>query len=126
MTILSIILLFKIAITSLAVAFPFLALPSKRLEAAIRIRTSNPLIYRLYGVAILALLIGYGFGVKQAEEGIFPSGVITMGLVSNSGAAFFLILSKSGKHNLFIGYFFGVIAIALFVAMIFPSAAVSR
>jgi hypothetical protein len=48
-----------------------------------------------------------------------------MGLVSNGGAAFFLLLSKSGKHNYFVGSFFGVIAATLIVAMLFPSTAIS-
>lgn len=124
MSLLSILLLVKISVTSLAVAFPFLALPGKKLENVTSVRASNALFFRLYGVAILALLVGYGFGIQQAENGIFPWGVIVMGLVSNGGAALFLLFSNSSKQNLFLGSFFGVIAIALMLAMFFPSVAV--
>jgi len=125
MSLLSVLFLVKILITSLTVAFPFIALPSHKLERVTNIRASNAQFFRLYGVAVLALLVGYGFGIQQAETGIFPWGVTVMGLVSNGGAAFILLSSKSGKHNLMLGSFFAAIATALMLAMLFPEVAVS-
>jgi len=72
MSLLSILLLIKILVTSITVAFPFIALPSHKLERVTNIRAPNSQLFRLYGVAILALLVGYGFGIQQAETGIFP------------------------------------------------------
>lgn len=40
---------------------------------------------RLYGLSTVALLMGYYSGVQDVAKGIFPAGILRMGLVSNGG-----------------------------------------
>jgi hypothetical protein len=121
---LALLLIIKISITTILVAFPFLIAPMDKLEAATRISAKTTLFFRLYGIAITALLVGYGFGIPTAESGEFPWGVVSMGFVSNAGAGFLLIrFSRRSPSGLWLGVFFVSIAIALAVSMCFPSLA---
>jgi len=124
---LSLLLLTKIAVTGLLVAAPFLFLPKTMLEKVTNTTAQTSALYRLYGVAIVALLVGYAFGIPSAEVGQFPWGVVTMGTVSNGGAALLLLaFSRGNKPNRFSAAFFGLVALGLVVAMILPSSAVQK
>lgn len=99
MSYLSLLLVIKISATALLVAMPFLFAPLAKLEATTGVSAKSAFFFRLYGVAIAALLVGYGFGIPVAESGQFPWGVVSMGLVSNAGASF-LLLRASKPHTI--------------------------
>ncbi len=124
---LSLLLIMKISVTGLLVAAPFMLLPRVMLEKSTNISTPTPLFFRLYGVAITALLIGYSFGIRAAEAGHFPWGVVCMGVVSNGGAAILLLAySRGNKVNQMLLVFFGLVALALVSAMFLPASALQK
>lgn len=124
MTWLSLLLIVKIGVTSVLVAAPFMLLPKSKLEKSTNITAPTAAFFRLYGIAITALLVGYAFGIPAAEAGRFPWGVTFMGTVSNCGAAIVLLTySKGSKPNRMLGAFFGLIALGLIAAMILPATA---
>lgn len=127
MTWLSLLLILKIGLTGLAVAAPFMLLPKSRLERWTTVATPTPVFFRLYGVAIMALLVGYAFGIPAAESGGFPWNVACMGTVSNGGAAILLLTySQGNKQNRMLAVFFGLIALGLITAMALPASALQR
>lgn len=127
MTWLSLLLITKISVTAVLVAVPFLFAPLAKLEAATGVNANGTVFFRLYGVAIAALLVGYGFGIPQAESGWFPMGVVFMGLASNVGAAVLLLrVSKPGSSGFRLGAFFALVAVALAVSMAAPAYALNK
>lgn len=127
MSYLALLLVTKISVTALLVALPFLVAPVAKLEATTRVSAKSTLFFRLYGVAIVALLVGYGFGIPAAESGQFPWGAVSMGLVSNAGAAFLLLrASKLSSSSFWLGTFFALVAVALVISMGAPSLALSK
>ncbi len=119
MTYLDLILMAKIAGTALFVGLPFLLVPAPRLVALLQIEGAEaamPLI-RLYGWAVIALLVGYSFGFSWVIGDIFPLGVVTMGLVSNAGASVLLVLTGAWRKALPMTVFLGLIATSLAFAM---------
>jgi hypothetical protein len=123
---LSLLLITKIGVTGLLVAAPFLLLPKSKLEKSTNITTPTSLFFRLYGVAITALLVGYAFGIPTAEDGRFPWGVVCMGTVSNGGAAILLLAYSQNKSNRVLATFFGLIALGLIAAMVLPAGAIQK
>jgi len=123
MTPLTILLMIKILVTAIMVALPFLLLPKAKLESAMAIEAQSPALFRLYGVAIAALLVGYAGGIWQVSQGVFPWGVLTMGLVSNAGAALTMVATGSAARNRFLTVFFTLITLGLIAAMVMPTAA---
>ena len=115
MTAIGLILAIKIAVTALLVAGPFLFMPEQRL-AAITGVTGNGTIFRLYGVAILALLTGYASGFWTIAEGRFPWGVVIMGIVSNGGAALVLFTSGGWRRTPAAAIFVAAVTLALVLA----------
>ena len=120
--------LFKIAVTLILLA-PLMLAPARRLSPAFALEAAHPLIFRLYGVAIAALLVGYGFGFMTAQNGIFPWGPVAMGIVSNAGAAIVLAArARSGAFSPSMGaaiVVFGGIGLALLLAALFPQWAIA-
>ena len=123
---LSLLLITKIGVTGLLVAAPFLLLPKSKLEKSTNITTPTSLFFRLYGVAITALLVGYAFGIPTAEDGRFPWGVVCMGTVSNGGAAILLLAYSQNKNNRVLAAFFGLIALGLIATMVLPASAIQK
>ncbi len=123
---LSLLLITKIGVTGLLVAAPFLLLPKSKLEKLTNITTPTSLLFRLYGVAITALLVGYAFGIPTAEDGRVPWGAVCMGTVSNGGAAILLLAYRQNKNNRVLAAFFGLIALGLIAAMVLPAGAVQK
>lgn len=127
MTYLDLILVAKIAGTALLVALPFLLVPAGRLTRVLQIEGAEaamPLI-RLYGWAVLALLVGYSFGFSWMTQGLFPIGVVTMGLVSNAGATILLVLTGAWRRAVSMTVFLGCIAAALCLSVAAPDWAMS-
>ncbi len=123
MTPLSILLIVKILVTAIMVALPFLLLQKAKLESATAIKAQSPALFRLYGVAILALLVGYAGGIWQVSQGVFPWGVLAMGLFSNAGAALTMLLTGTAARNRFLALFFTLITLGLIAAMLMPTGA---
>ena len=125
MTPLTILLIIKIGVTLVTVSIPFLVLPKAKIDNVLGVETNSPAIYRLYGVAITALLVGYSGGIHQIAQGIYPIGVIAMGLFSNAGAATALFATKLYKRTRFLFVFFAFIALGLLVAAFAPDWSIS-
>jgi hypothetical protein len=97
------------------------------LEATTGVSAKSTIFFRLYGVAIAALLVGYGFGIPAAENHQFPWGVVFMGLISNAGAAFLLLRSsKPISSGFWLGTFFALVAVALAISISTPDQALSK
>ncbi len=125
MTILTIVLIVKIGVTLFAVVLPFLVFSKEKLNQVLQMTAESPSLYRLYGVAVLALLVGYGSGVLQIAQDMYPSGVIAMGITSNAGAALVLFLTGAAKRNKSLTVFFTLIAVCLIGAFLNPEAAMT-
>lgn len=92
---LSALIFFKIAVTFVLVCLPFLLMTGSRLDQIAGVKAESNTFYRLYGIAILALLVGYATAFPLLQSGQFPWGVVIMGAISNGGAAFILFLGSS-------------------------------
>jgi len=125
MTYFTFLLLVKIVVTLPLIAMPFLLLPKQQLEKFTSSQHDNVLFFRLYGLAITALLVGYASAIPLAQDGVFSWGVAIMGLVSNTGGSALLFSLGKGKNNMILALFFGLIAVSLVLTMIFPSIAIS-
>jgi len=96
---LSIVLSVKIALTVLFWCGPMLLFPRLTMSK-MGFSDMEPIIYiRLLGVAYLALVVGYCFGLKDALYGVYPKVIVLVGIVSNGGAAMII-----GYYDIF-GYF---------------------
>lgn len=124
MTYLDLILLAKIAGTAVFVGLPFLLIPSAKLIALLQIEGAEPAmpLIRLYGWAVVALLVGYCFGFSSVTGTRFPVGIVTMGLVSNAGATVLLGLTGAWRKALPMTIFLGLIACLLGFAITNPDA----
>lgn len=126
MTYLALLLVFKITVTLLIASLPMLVLPAPRLMQLFQIGAEAVPLARLYGVAVTALLVGYASGFAPAAAGIFPWGVVIMGIVSNAGATMTLLVTGAWRRSIASPIVFGFIAAALIVAALFPAAALTR
>ncbi len=81
----------KIAITALFLCIPLLLFPPSLFNSLGIPLTVSTMFLRLLGVAYLALLVGYYYGIKALERQQNPLFAIDMGIVSN-GAAFIVII----------------------------------
>jgi len=85
------ILIRKIVITVLFICIPLIFFSSSLLESfGIQVGTSL-LIFRLLGVAYLALCIGYFGGIKMIDCGRDASSIADMGIASNGLAGFVFV-----------------------------------
>jgi len=124
---LTLLLITKIFVTAILVALPFLFGTKSMLEATTGVSAKSTTFFRLYGMAITALLVGYGFGIPVAENHQFPWGVVSMGLVSNAGAALLLLqTSKPRSTGFWLGTFFALVAVALAISMSAPEHALNK
>jgi len=121
MTPLSILLLIKIFGTLFTVALPLVFLPRAIIDERSGFETSDITLYRFYGVAVLALLVGYLAGYYQIQAGVFPIGVLAMGFVSNAGAALIFFVSGRIKKAPLSASFFSLIALGLAIAFFAPN-----
>mgnify|MGYP001794454043 CR=1 FL=1 len=71
---LSILLWIKIVGTFFPVAAPLLLFPKSKIDELSGFSPSDVSLYRLYGLAVLALLVGYAGGFFQVVDGEFPIG----------------------------------------------------
>ncbi|MEM0927781.1 MAG: hypothetical protein AAGI89_00670 [Pseudomonadota bacterium] len=121
---LALLLITKIVVTGLLVGIPFLLLPAAVVERLSGFEARPRALYRLYGMAIIALLVGYGGGLVEVLDGSFPWGVAAMGIVSNGGAAIVLVLTGQARTRRMLTAFFVAITAGLVYAAAMPEAAV--
>jgi len=125
MSFLSLVLIAKIGVTGLFVGLPFFALPATRIAAVTGYDVSSAPLFRLYGTAILALLIGYASGFWAIAQGVFPWGVVVMGLFSNGVGAAVLYATGAWRQSQAVALFIAAVAAALLVAAAFPQWAIA-
>jgi hypothetical protein len=123
MSFLALVLAGKIVLTGILTAAPLLLLPTARLAVPMGVTGGGETLFRLYGVAIVALLVGYASGFWALGRGEFPWGVVSMGLVSNAGGAALLIATGAWRKALPITLVVSGIAIALMIAAASPDLA---
>ncbi len=126
MTLLSVLLSAKILVTLVFLVGPFLILPANRLNALMAPSTASSMMYRLYGVALLALVTAYGGGLLAAESGRLPVEVIAMGIVSNLGGALIQALYRVGGIQRVLMVFFAFVGVSLIAAAVLPDLALTR
>ena len=97
----------KILISLGLLVWPFLGWPKAKLEKAFGVSAARATLFRLYGVALLALLIGYSGGLMQALRGTFALEILLMAAVSNIGAVIALITTGAAKSARLYVYLFG-------------------
>lgn len=117
MTPLTLLLAVKIFVTALAISIPFLFFSNKKLAEITQVQATTPTLFRLYGVAVTALLVAYGFGLNDSLDGNFPMYAVVMGIVSNGGGVIVLLKSGAWSRSLFLTAFFAAIAILLLLAI---------
>lgn len=125
MAALSLLLWIKIIGTFFPVAAPLLLFPKSEIDKRSGFEASDITLYRLYGMAVLALLVGYAGGYFQVLNGTFPIGVIAMGFVSNAGAFLVMLMTGRAAKTPFSAAFFGLIAFGLALAFLFQDAAMA-
>ena len=123
MTLLTLLLLIKILGTLVPVALPLLLLSKTTLDRLSGLTPSDVTLYRLYGIAIVALLVGYAGGIVQVRAGDYPTGVLWMGLTSNAGATLALLRSRAAPLVRGSALFFGLITAGLIAALAAPDVA---
>lgn len=117
---LTVVLIIKIVVTLLFVALPSLFAPPTMLDKVFGAEKGGELTYRLYGVAIAALLVGYVTAIYSIAQGVFPWNIMMVGAVSNAGASAILWKYRSDPKNLVSAVFFGLIALAFSLSFILP------
>ena len=119
---LSILLWIKIIGTFFPVALPLLVMPKGFIDARSGFEASDLSLYRLYGMAVLALLVGYAGGYVQVTQGVYPIGVLAMGFASNAGAFTIMVLTGRAAKTPLTAVFIGLIAAGLAAAFFLPDA----
>lgn len=125
MSFLALVFIFKILVTGLLVGAPFLFLPVSRVSASTGYGEAAAPLFRLYGIAIFALLIGYGYGYWLLGQGMFPWGIIAMGLLSNGGGAAVLFATGAWRRSKLIAYSISAVVVALVITALAPEMAVT-
>ncbi len=95
MNALSKVLVFKITFTFVGACVPLLLLPVSSLQQLGFVVPAPSLFLRLLGMACLALIVGYCFGLRDSLRGLYPGTVVWMGIVSNGGAAFLMAFAAT-------------------------------
>ena len=123
MSFLALVLTAKIVLTGILTAVPFLVLPGARLAAVTGVTGGGETLFRLYGIAIVALLVGYASGFWALARGEFPWGVVAMGLVSNAGGASLLVASGAWRRAKPITFVVAAVAVSLATCAAWPDLA---
>jgi hypothetical protein len=123
MSFIALVLVAKILVTAILTAIPFLFLSAARLANRTGAGVGGATLFRLYGIAIAALLVGYSSGFWLIARGEFPWGVVAMGLVSNAGAATVMFASGAWRKAKPITFFIAGIALLLAGAAAIPQQA---
>ncbi len=125
MTILTLILSTKILVSIVILVLPLLFWSKEKLGATFQIAAETPLIFRLYGMAILSLLVAYGGGIWHIHSGQFPWGIVGAGVVSNIAAPLTLMTFGAQQRSHWPEVFFLVIGIGLIWSLANADAAIA-
>jgi len=88
---LSKVLIFKILATLIAWCIPLMLFPTSWMVAA-GFPAAEPILYtKLLGMAYLALLVGYAYGLKATLNAQDARPTVMMGIVSNLGASLIML-----------------------------------
>lgn len=117
MSFLSGLLIFKILGSIVLICIPFLFFPQQKLEHLTKIRAENSSLFRLYGLAVLSLLVGYSFALSESLNGEFPWHGVIMGLVSNGGASILLFSTGAWKSAKIPTTFVTLVAVGLIATL---------
>ncbi|MEM1140368.1 MAG: hypothetical protein AAGF19_08425 [Pseudomonadota bacterium] len=121
MSALAVLLIAKIGVTLVAVGIPMLVFPKQRIEALSGWSATTGTVYRLYGMAVIALLVGYSGGLYEVLVlDRVPWTVLAMGFVSNAGASAVLVVTGEAAQRKMSTVFFGAIAAGLALALMLP------
>jgi hypothetical protein len=97
LNLLAIVFVAKILFTFLIWCIPLLLFPSKLLAYIGIPEPINIVFLRLLGMAYAALMVGYIFGLMATLHGGYPVEAIWVGIISNGGAFFLLIIYGFSK-----------------------------
>ncbi|MEL6413951.1 MAG: hypothetical protein AAFQ15_03305 [Pseudomonadota bacterium] len=86
------------------------------------VSTASATLFRLYGMATMALLVGYGVGLWHSINGVFPWAAVLMGIVSNVGGPAILAFAKTASSRVYAAVF-GTIGLLLIWAALLPNGA---
>ena len=125
MSLLAFLLSAKIIVTVFMVSIPFLFLPTETVGRLSGYGGAPTVFYRLYGAAITALLVAYGFGLASALSGSFPWSAVVMGIASNVSASSLMILHGEARTKPFPTAFFGTMGIGFVASALAPSTMMS-
>ena len=117
MNILSFVFIVKILISLVLVSLPMLFLSEKNIQRFMKVPVSSAVVYRLYGIAILALLVGYSAGLVSALDGELNTGIVLMGIVSNLGASAIMLMNGYWKMQKVLWLFFTTIGLLLLTSL---------
>lgn len=118
MSFLSALLIFKIAGSILLICVPFLTFSQQKLERLTRIQAETPLLFRLYGLAVISLLVGYSFALYSSLNNEFPMHGVIMGLVSNGGGSILLIANGGWNSSRVPTIFVTIVAVGLITSLL--------
>ncbi len=118
MSFIALVLTAKIAVTGVFAALPFLVLTPARIASTTGFDVSATPLFRLYGVAVTALLVGYASGFWVIASGQFPWGVVAMGIVSNGVGAITLFATGFWRQATSMTFFITGVAILLIIAAV--------
>lgn len=90
---LEIVFIIKIGFTLVLWCLPLLMLPENLLIQLGLPKPSTILFLRLLGMAYFALVVGYCFGLMETLNGVHPTNVVWVGIVSNGGACLILLIN---------------------------------
>ncbi len=80
---------------------------------------------RLYGVALLARLVGYSSAFSLVADTRFPWGIVGMGIVSNGLGAVMLVLTGAWRNSPVMTGLIATIALALIACALNPAFAMA-
>ncbi len=125
MSFLLLVLSFKILVTIVLLCVPLFLLPKSRLDKIFAFGDPSENFYRLYGVAMTALLTAYLGGWFGAVEGRYIKEIVFMGIVSNVGAAVTMVFTGYAAKKRPTVIVFGLIGAGFIVAAVSPGFAMS-
>ena len=126
MTFLALLFIAKIVVTLVALIIPFLLFKIETLDRLAGFGQPNLAFYRLYGMAMLALVVAYAGGLFQAVAGVYPAEIVLMGLVSNVGASMIMAVTGYARHQRGLTVFFGLVGVGFAFAFFQPAAAMMQ
>ena len=106
--------------TLFIVVIPFLTFKAETLADLTGLASPDLAFYRLYGIAILALLVAYSGGLQQTLNSTYPIVIVAMGTVSNLGAALVMILTGYASDQILGTVFFAAVGVGFAISAAFP------